>query len=211
MAGRGRLIAFEGADGAGKSTQLTAVHQALAVRGLDVVATREPGGTPEAEAIRDLLVRGPVDRWDPMSEALLHYAARREHVVHRVLPALSAGSWVLTDRFADSTMAYQGYGQGLGRPAIERLHALAADDLHPDLTLIFDVPGEVADRRRAARGQPGSRYERFDPAFQGAVRAAFRDIARRHADRCVLIDAAREPAAVTAAALAAIERRLGLS
>ncbi len=207
---RGRLIAFEGADGAGKSTQIAAIGEALQARGLDIVATREPGGTPGAEAIRELLVSGPGDRWDPMSEALLHYAARREHLVHRVLPALAAGRWVLTDRFADSTMAYQGYAQGLGQAAVDRLHALAVDGLTPDLTLIFDLPGEAADRRRATRGGPGSRYERFDADFQATVRAAFRDIARRQADRCVLIDAAAAPAAVTAAALAAIDRRLGL-
>ena len=208
---RGRLIAFEGADGAGKSTQMLAVERALAARGLEITTTREPGGTPQAEAIRDLLVSGPTDRWDAMSEALLHYAARREHVVRLVLPALAAGRWVLTDRFADSTMAYQGYAQGLGRPAVEALHALAVDDLQPDLTLIFDVPAEVADRRRAARGGPGSRYERGDPAFQASVRAAFRDIARRRADRCALIDAAGAPDVVTAAALTAIDRRLGFS
>ena len=162
----GHFITFEGGEGAGKSTQIKLLAKALRTLGYDVVETREPGGSPGAEQIRTLLVTGEVGRWSPMSEALLHYAARRNHVETTVMPALRAGQWVVSDRFADSTMAYQGYGHGMGRERIEQLHALALGPFKPDLTLILDLPVE-AGLRRATAGHDGAedRYERMDRAF----------------------------------------------
>ncbi len=146
MAGqRGRFITFEGGEGAGKSTQLTRLASWLESKGIALLTTREPGGTPQGEALRDLLVTGDRDRWDPRCEALLNFAARRCHLTQRILPALDQGIWVLCDRFIDSTMAYQGHAQGLGTSAIEELASASLEDLpdwarRPDLTLLFDLP-----------------------------------------------------------------------
>ena len=148
---RGRFITFEGGEGAGKSTQVRLLAAALAGQGRDVLATREPGGATGAEEIRRLLVSGDPDRWDGVTEALLHFAARRDHLARTVWPALDAGRWVVSDRFADSTMAYQGYGHSLGREPIERLYAVAVGDFAPDLTLILDIPPEAGVTRAHAR------------------------------------------------------------
>ncbi|MFO0291895.1 MAG: dTMP kinase, partial [Rhodospirillales bacterium] len=152
---RGRFVTFEGGEGAGKSTQLRFLAEWLEAQGLAVVTTREPGGTPGAERIRKLLVEGDADAWIPTTEALLHYAARVEHVERVVRPALAAGRWVLSDRFADSTMAYQGYGHRLGPARIAALHRAALGGFKPDLTLVLDQgvgggPGPAA--RRPGRG-----------------------------------------------------------
>ncbi|MFQ6017055.1 MAG: dTMP kinase [Kiloniellaceae bacterium] len=219
---RGRFITIEGGEGAGKSTQIELLAAALARAGIAVRTTREPGGSPGAEEIRKLLVTGAADRWDPLAEALLHFAARRVHLRAVVLPELAAGTWVLSDRFADSTMAYQGYGHGLGRAEIERLYALVVGDFAPDLTVILDLPVELGLRRAAGRrsrlrpeafgGRAGEdRYERMDRAFHDRLRAGFREIARREPRRCVLIDAAGEVEAVHGAVLAAVSARLGLA
>ena len=157
--------------------------------GKEVLQTREPGGAPGAERIRELLVTGDTDRWDGTTEALLHFAARREHLVRTVFPALEAGTWVLCDRFADSTMAYQGHGHGLGREAIERLYEVAVGDFRPDLTLILDVPVEEGLRRSAARGKDEDRYERMDIAFHHRLGDGFAEIARLAPERCAVIDA----------------------
>jgi dTMP kinase len=138
-AARGRFITLEGGEGAGKSTQLARLKGWLEGRGHRCVATREPGGSSGAEMIRKLLVEGPVERWDGTTEALLHFAARREHLRSTVWPALKRGDWVLSDRFADSTLAYQGYGRGIALPVIRRLHRLPALSPAPDFTLLFDL------------------------------------------------------------------------
>lgn len=204
----GRFITLEGGEGAGKSTQARALTVALAARGLPVLATREPGGAPGAEDIRALLVEGEPGRWDGLTEALLHFAARRAHVVAAIRPALRSGCWVVCDRFADSTMAYQGYGHGLGRPAIETLAALTLEELAPDLTLVFDLP--VADGLARADGRAGAetRYERMDREFHERVRAGFLDIASREPGRCVVVDATAPVQAVTAVVLRAVDARL---
>jgi len=186
---RGKFITFEGGEGGGKSTQARLLAERLRARGLSVVLTREPGGAPEAEAIRKLLVEGEPGRWDATAEALLHYAARRAHLTQTVWPALKRGEWVVCDRFADSTMAYQGIAMGLGREAIEVLHALAVGDFMPDLTLVLDIPVDVGLARAGARGGTEDRYERMGTAFHQSLRAAFRDIAAREPKRCVMIDA----------------------
>ncbi|MBM3526371.1 MAG: dTMP kinase, partial [Alphaproteobacteria bacterium] len=140
MPRRGRFVTFEGGEGGGKSTQIRQLAAWLAERGVAVTTTREPGGTEGGERIRALLVAGDVGAWKPMTEALLHYAARAEHVERVIAPALAAGRWVLCDRFADSTMAYQAYGHGLGRARIARLHAAVLGRFKPDLTFVFDIP-----------------------------------------------------------------------
>lgn len=207
-AGAARFITLEGGEGSGKSTQLRRLVDALGRLGIDAVATREPGGAPGAEHIRRLLVDGEVSRWDATSEALLHFAARRDHLVRTVWPALAAGQWVVSDRFADSTMAYQGYGHGLGREAIERLYAITVGEFAPDLTLVLDVPVEEGLRRAAARQGGEDRYERMDRAFHERLRQGFLDIAAREPQRCVVIDAGQEVEAVHAAVIAAVRQRL---
>jgi dTMP kinase len=206
---RGVFITIEGGEGAGKSTQLVRLAGALRRTGREVVATREPGGTEEAEAIRALLVGGAPGRWDPLAETLLHYAARAQHVARLVRPALERGAAVLSDRFADSTMAYQGFGQGVPRGTIRAIHAASLGRFAPDLTLILDLPVETGLARAAGR-QATNRYERFDAGFHARVRAGFLAIAREEPGRCVVIDASRPPDAVWAAIVAAVSGRLRL-
>jgi dTMP kinase len=210
MAGA-KFITFEGGEGAGKSTQIELLAAALIRAGISVRTTREPGGSPGAEEIRRLLVTGPPDRWDAMTEALLHCAARRDHLRGVVLPNLEAGHWVLSDRFADSTMAYQGYGHGLGRDAIEALHALVVGDLAPDLTLILDLPVALGLERALARRDGEDRYEGLDRAFHERLRQGFREIAGREPERCALIDASGEVDAVQEAVRACVAERLGVA
>jgi len=204
----GRLITLEGGEGAGKSTQLKRLAGSLAKSGITVVSTREPGGAPGSELIRRLLVEGDPDRWDAETEALLHYAARREHLRSTIRPALVRGDWVISDRFADSTMAYQGYGHGLGRDWVARLHATALGDFRPDLTLILDLPVADGLRRAGHRAGDETRYERMDGGFHDRMRQGFLAIAEAEPERCVLIDAADSEDAVAAAILKAVEHRL---
>ena len=177
--------------------------------GIATQRTREPGGSPGAEAIRRLLLDGAADRWDAVSEALLMTAARRDHVVRRILPALAGGNWVVCDRFADSTLAYQGYGRGLPIPELEALQTFALGDLRPDLTVILDLPVETG-LARAARRSAADRFEALDIAFHRRLRAGYQAIAAAEPERCVVIDAAGDPDAVERAILATIEPRLGV-
>ncbi len=210
---RGRFITFEGGEGAGKTSQIERLAESLRQSGRRVLTTREPGGSPGGEEIRGLLVTGPADRWDPWCELLLHVAARRSHLVQRVLPALEAGQWVLSDRFADSTMAYQGYGQGLGRNAVQSLNDLVLADLKgaaPDLTLILDLPVQQGLQRAAKRPHAEDRYESMGEAFHQRLRDAFREIAALEPERCVLIDAGGDVESVAAAVWSAVCARLGI-
>lgn len=208
---RGKFITFEGGEGAGKSTQLRLLAGALSRSGVPVCITREPGGSPGAEEIRSLLVTGTEDRWDPLCEALLHFAARADHMRRLILPRLDAGDWVLSDRFADSTMAYQGYAQGLGREPVEVLCALVLKDFAPDLTLVLDLPVETGLARAAEREDGEDRYERLGRTFHERLREAFLDIARREPERCAVIDAGGDLNAVQSAICAAVGERLGIS
>jgi len=185
----GRFITLEGGEGTGKSTQIRLLASWLETDcGLTVTVTREPGGAPGAEDIRTLLVEGETDRWDPRTEVLLHVAARRNHVLTTVRPALESGHWVISDRFADSTRAYQGIVQGAGEAFTGSLHDLAIDGLEPDLTLVLDLPVDKG-LRRAAQGGGSDRYERMGTGFHERLRAAFLAIAKAEADRCIVIDA----------------------
>jgi dTMP kinase len=204
---QGRLITFEGGEGAGKSTQTRRLVDWLAARGIDAVATREPGGAPGAERIRALLIEGAPDQWDARAEALLHFAARRAHLVETVWPALERGTWVVSDRFADSTMAYQGYGMGLDREMIVRLYDLTVGDFAPDLTLILDLPVAEGLARAAARGG-ADRYERMGSDFHERLRAGYLDIARRTPERCLVIDATGIADAVAQSVHQAVAERL---
>ncbi len=200
-----RFITFEGGEGAGKSTQLRLLAGTLRARGIDVVTTREPGGAPGAETLRALLLSGQHD-WSPQAEMLLHFASRAEHVAKTISPALAAGSWVLCDRFADSTAAYQGFGQGADRGAIATLTGLLG--IRPDLTLVLDVSEAVATAREAKRGRAVDRYDRLGPAFHRKVAEGFRHIAAAEPGRCALIDANGDEAQVAAAILGVVEQRL---
>lgn len=204
----GRLITFEGGDGAGKSTQIARLADWLGGLDVPVVCTREPGGTTEAEAIRGLLVSGESD-WDALTEAMLHYAARREHAEKRIRPALAAGTWVLSDRFFDSTVAYQCYGQGVAPEDEAVLRRLAIGALRPDLTLLLDLPVETG--RDRARGRQKSRYEEMNDELHLRVRAGFLEIARREPERVAVIDAGKDPDGVAAAVQAVVAGRFGLS
>ena len=208
---RGRFITLEGGEGAGKSTQIRLLSDALIACGKKVVLTREPGGSPGAEEIRGLLVSGETGRWGPVTEALLHTAARRDHLERTVWPALEAGHWVICDRFFDSTMAYQGYGLGLGRELIATLQGAALGDFRPDLTLILDLPVEDGLARAAARRGGEDRYERMDIAFHHRLRDGFLDIAAREPERCAIIDAAHPVETVQAAIMDCVTHRLGVS
>ena len=206
---RGRFITIEGGEGAGKTTQARRLCDALGARGLAVVSTREPGGSPGAEEIRRLLVSGEPARWDAMTETLLHFAARRDHIVKTVQPALARGEWVVSDRFADSTVAYQGHAHGLGRDLVASLYEMVVGDFAPDLTIILDLPVEVGLARARERGGD-DRYERMDAAFHQKLRAGFLDIARREPQRCVVVDARSDASTVHAAVVAVVGERLGL-
>jgi dTMP kinase len=197
----GRFITLEGGEGAGKSTQARLLADALVGRGLHVLRTREPGGAPGAEHLRTLLLSGTFD-WSARAETLLHFAARAEHVEKTIRPALQAGTWVVCDRFYDSTMAYQGYGQGADRGFITALSTLIG--LVPDRTIVLDVSAAVARARLGKRGDQADRYDRLGQAFHARVADGFRAIAAAEPARCVLVDADGNEATVHAAALAAL-------
>lgn len=209
MTARGRLITFEGGEGAGKSTQVARLAASLRAAGVAIVATREPGGTPGGEAIRELLVEGAPGRWSPLTETLLLLAARHDHVRRVIEPARDAGEWVLCDRFADSTRVYQGIAGGIGLGLVDELHRMVLGDLQPDLTLVLDLPAPVGlARRRASAGE--NRFERMAEAYHERVREGFLMIAQEASERCVVIDAAQPEAVVASRVRAAVHARLGL-
>ena len=206
----GHFFTFEGGEGAGKSTQVKRLAAALAAKGIAVVTTREPGGSPGAEEIRALLVNGAPGRWDALTETLLVYAARADHIKHTIGLALLADKWVISDRFTDSTYAYQGAGRGLARETIRRIDAVVLDDFSPDFTLMLDLDVETGLARAGKRGPAESRFENFGRDFHDRLRQGFLDIARRYPNRCVVIDAMQDEDAVAAAIWAAVAGRFGL-
>jgi dTMP kinase len=205
---RGRFISIEGGEGTGKSTQVGLLVAALDGAGIPVRTTREPGGSPGGEAIRRLLLEGEGERWDAISEALLLVAARRDHVARVIAPALAQGIWVVSDRFADSMMAYQGYGKGVAPESLAILHRIALGDFRPELTVILDLPVEIGLARAAARSA-ADRFERLDRDFHERLHRGFRQIADENPARCILIDALGDPQTVHRAVLQAVEQRLG--
>ena len=207
-----KFITFEGGEGAGKTTQIKRLSAYLVGIGQAVIETREPGGSAGAEEIRKLLVEGAPDRWDAETESLLHFAARRDHLVKTIVPALEAGNWVLCDRFADSTIAYQGYGHGVSRRALDQLYALVSQGLSPDLTFILDLAVDAGLDRANRRAIAGvavqeDRYERMDVVFHERLRAGFREIAAGEPQRCVVLDGGRDEDAIFAKIQSIIEER----
>lgn len=187
---KGIFITLEGGEGAGKSTLAKKLCEYLHSKNIDVVLTREPGGTKEAEAIRSLVVEGDKDRFDPITEALLFNAARRHHLRHGILPALAEGAWVICDRFIDSTLVYQGYVQGVDLEFLERLHLDACDNISPDLTFLLDVPVDIglyrANRRHYNSAE--NRFEQKGWEFHHMVRKAFLDLAEQNPGRYRVLD-----------------------
>lgn len=184
-----RFISFEGGEGAGKSTQIAFLRERLEKAGLDVLTTREPGGSQGAEEIRQLLVTGEPGRWDAMTELLLLYAARRDHVERVIKPALANGSWVISDRFADSTMAYQGYGHGLGQQTVQKLHDLVLDGFTPDSTIYLDLPVETGLARTQGRDGNETRFESMDLSFHQRMRDGFLAMCKQESQRFALVNA----------------------
>lgn len=205
---RGRFISLEGGEGAGKTTLIQRLQAHLQNKGFEVVITREPGGTPGAEMLRDVLLTGAADRWSAMAEALLMYAARVDHVERVIEPALERGAWVLSDRFADSTTAYQGCAGGVPPERIAALHRAALGEFQPDLTLILDLDPLVGLRRTVERGEDPTRFELHDTDFHARLRQAFLDIAAAHPRRCAVLRAEKSPDEVLASALREIHARL---
>jgi len=210
----GRFITLEGGEGTGKSTQAHRLAAALEARAIKTLVTREPGGAPGAEEIRKLMVEGEPGRWNAITETLLAYAARADHVARTIGPALSEGRWVICDRFSDSTYAYQGVGRGLDRETIRRIDSAVLDDFAPDLTLILDLDVAVGLARAHARAHNQSstedRFEKFGPEFHEKLRQAFLDIGRRFPERCRVIDASGSEDQVAEQILAAVSRRFDL-
>lgn len=204
----GRFITFEGGEGTGKSTQVARLVKRLRARDLEVVQTREPGGSAGAEDIRNIALNGDAERWSPMTETLLMFAARSDHLERTIRPALGAGRWVVCDRFADSSRAYQGVGGGTPAAFIEALDAAIVGETQPDLTLVFDLPVSVGLERAFGRGLFETRFESKGLEFHERLRRGFLDVAARHPERCVVIDAEGDQDAVEARVWAAIEARL---
>ena len=212
---RGRFITLEGGEGVGKTTNVELVCRFLGERGIEVVRTREPGGTPRAEAIRGLLLDPDIDEpLDDDAELLLVFAARAQHLARCIRPALARGAWVVCDRFTDATFAYQGGGRGLDPSRIATLERLVQGELTPDLTLLLDMPADAAQQRLASRidGQGGQRdrFERERLGFFSRVRDAYLARADAAPERFAVIDAGQSLAAVQAAIVTALEGQLGL-
>ena len=203
---RGRFITLEGGEGVGKSTQLRALTALLEARGLEVVATREPGGSAGAEAIRALLMEGSDDRWDARSEALLFAAARADHVARTIRPAIERGAWVICDRFVDSSRAYQGGGGGITDDDLLALHRFGSQGLLPDRSFLLTLAADDAARRLAVRDADGADRMGSKPAdYQARLAARFAEIAAAEPARWRVIDAGKPAEAVTAAIIAELE------
>ncbi len=205
------FITFEGGEGAGKSTQARLLAAFLEKQGASCLLTREPGGSPGAEEIRNLVVKGTVGRWDVMTEALLMFAARRDHLVNTVWPALKEGKTVICDRFADSTMAYQGFGyadKGLGQAAVEQLYQIVVGSFKPDLTIILDMPVESGIERALKRDANANRYEKMGLDFHRNLRRAFLEIEKKEPGRCIVIDATGSIDEIHAKIVSVVQKRL---
>ncbi len=208
---RGAFTTLEGGEGVGKSTQALRLVGRLRQSGIEAIATREPGGSPGAEMLRDLLLSGKIKDLGTKAEAILFAAARIDHIDYKIAPALAAGTWVVSDRFADSTRAYQGAVGGLDRRFLLALERVTLGEISPDLTLILDLPAEVGLARAAKRRGPGAASDRFEGeaiAFHQALRKAYLEIAAAEPQRCVVVDAAQSEDAVAQAIWDTVSYRL---
>jgi dTMP kinase len=207
---RGRFITLEGGEGVGKSTLAAELSRRLSERGADVVRTREPGGTPGAEAIRKLILTPSegVGGWQPMAETMLFYAARRDHLDKLIRPALARGSWVICDRFSDSTRAYQAAAGGVSASDVEAIDRICVGDTVPDLTLVLDLPIEIARKRMIVRAGATDAIESRVVSYHEAVHRGFLEIAKANPERCVVLDASSDPQSLADAAMSAINVRL---
>mgnify|MGYP001294228705 FL=1 len=183
------FITFEGGDGSGKSTQVNLLFNYLISKKIDTIKTREPGGTPSAEALRELLIKGEIDKWQPITEALLMWAARFEHIGEVINPSIEMGKTVICDRFYDSTYAYQGIAHNLGLEKMIDLKNLIIGNIEPSVTFIMDIDPEIGLERTRDRGNSENRFENFDLDFHKKIRKGFLDIANKYKDRCVLVNA----------------------
>ena len=183
------FITFEGGDGSGKSTQVDLLKDHFDKLNLSIIKTREPGGTPSAEILRDILTKGEIDRWTPMSEALLMWAARYEHLVNVIEPALKSGKIVICDRFYDSTFAYQGVAHNLGIDKMIELKKIIIGEIEPDITFILDIDPRIGLKRTIKRSNLENRFENHDLKFHNEIRGAFIKIANENKHRCVIINA----------------------
>ncbi len=206
-----KMIVIEGVDGSGKGVQTRLLQQAMLDAGLACILTREPGGSAAAEDIRDLLVKGEPEKWDSMTELLLMYAARRAHLRDTIQPALAQGKWVISDRFADSSRAFQGIAGELGLETVEQLHRLSIDNFTPDLVIILDIDDQVALQRAIARGDGEDRFEKKGADYHRKVRAAFRQIANSNPELYRLIDASGSIEQVASQIFASLEDKFQLS
>ena len=183
------MIVIDGVDGSGKGVQTRRLLQAFVEAGEPAILTREPGGSPAAEDIRELLVRGNPEKWDSMTELLLMYAARRSHLRDTIWPSLEAGNWVISNRFADSSRAFQGIAGNLGIDTVENIHQIVVGDFTPELVLILDIPESLALARARERGDSEDRFEKKGADYHARVRAAFLDIAASDTQQYVIVDA----------------------
>ena len=183
------FITFEGGDGSGKSTQVNLLKDYLDNLNFETIKTREPGGTPSAEILRTLLTTGEVEKWTPMSEALLMWASRYEHLIQVIEPALNSGKNVICDRFYDSTYAYQGVAHNLGIDKMEKLKKIIIGDIEPDITFVLDIDPKVGLKRSLDRSNQENRFESYNIDFHNKIRSAFLEIAKKNKNRCVVIDA----------------------
>jgi len=205
------LIVFEGVDGAGKGVQSRALYEAMLEAGYPTILTREPGGSVSAEAIRKLIVEGDTGRWDDISELLLIYAARRSHLQETILPNLELGTWVISDRFADSSRAFQGYAGGLGLDLIEQIHQIVVGQFKPLLTIVLDIDPVLSLQRAEQRGGTEDRFEQKGLEYQQKVREGFLQIAQASTETHVLVDASQSIEAIQAEIKAAVNQRLELN
>ena len=204
----GRFITFEGGEGSGKSTQVRRLVDRLRVQGLEVVETREPGGSPGAEALRQVLLSGAAKALGAETEAMLFAAARADHVENLIRPALERGAWVVCDRFHDSTRVYQGVLGNVDPKLINALERITVGDVKPDLTIVLDVPVETGLARAKARGQTADRFEAEDTEYHNWLRVAYRKLAENEPDRCAIIDASPNPDAVAVKIWMVVAERL---
>ena len=203
----GQFITFEGGEGSGKSSQINILKSKLIGKGIDVVCTREPGGTPSAEILRELVTTGEVNKWEPMTEALLMFASRYEHIKNLIIPSLENGKWVLCDRFYHSTYAYQGLGHGLGLKAMEALKKISIGEIEPDLVFFLDINPMEGIKRTMGRHTNEDRFEKMDISFHTKLRDAFLGFSKTYSENSIVINAGQEINKISDIIFEEIEKR----